>query len=568
MKDRKLRKTGINVMDDARWGTHFCLFYQTRDDLVDILVPYFKVGLENNEFCMWVTSEPLEVEDAKSSLRAALPGLDDYMEKGQIEILDYRQWYTKSGVFEGDMVLQGWVEKEDQAVKRGFDGLRLTGNTFWLEQRDWRAFTDYEAVVDSVIGQYRMLAICTYPLDKCGAAEVVDVVSSHEVALIKRVDEWELIESAQHKRAEQALRESEIKHRNLFEHTRDAIFLADAQTGILIDANLAACNMLGLPRKKIVGMHQSQLHPPEEAERYKTIFQNHVEKGRAITEELYVQRADGQRVPVDISASVVELAGKPIIQGCFRDITERKQVEEELRKSRQQLRNLSAHLLSVREQERTHIARELHDELGQALSILQIDLTWLENRLRTETDKKLWPEKVKSMSKLVETTIKEVQRISRELRPGVLDNLGLAAAVEWQAKEFHKRTGIRCKLCLGVEDMEIGKDLSTALFRILQEALTNVARHSKASSVKINLVEKANKLILRIQDNGRGITTKQISDPGSMGLIGMRERVNFMNGELMLQGVPNKGTTLTVSVPMAKKTFERLQTSQRLNVEG
>ncbi|MFQ6116262.1 MAG: histidine kinase, partial [bacterium] len=266
--------------------------------------------------------------------------------------------------------------------------------------------------------------------------------------------------------------------------------------------------------------------------------------------------------------SVVELAGKPIIQGCFRDITERKQVEEELRKSRQQLRNLSAHLLSVREQERTHIARELHDELGQALSILQIDLTWLENRLRTETDKKLWPEKVKSMSKLVETTIKEVQRISRELRPGVLDNLGLAAAVEWQAKEFHKRTGIRCKLCLGVEDMEIGKDLSTALFRILQEALTNVARHSKASSVKINLVEKANKLILRIQDNGRGITTKQISDPGSMGLIGMRERVNFMNGELMLQGVPNKGTTLTVSVPMAKKTFERLQTSQRLNVEG
>ena len=160
VKDGELRRTGLDVTGDVHWGTPFCLFYQTEEDLADILVPYFKAGLENNEFCMWVTSKPLEVADAKTALRTAASDLDDYIEKGQVEILDYSQGYTESGVFDADRVLQGWVEKETQALKRGFAGLRLTGNTFWLEEEDWRTFTDYEEKVDSVLGQYRMVALC------------------------------------------------------------------------------------------------------------------------------------------------------------------------------------------------------------------------------------------------------------------------------------------------------------------------------------------------------------------------------------------------------------------------
>jgi PAS domain S-box-containing protein len=197
--DYQLRKSGIEAIGDVQWGTHFCQFYRTKKDLIDILVPYFKAGLENNEFCMWVTSIPLKVEDAKQSLRKAVKNLDDLIRKGQIEILDYSQWYTRSGKFNSGKVLKGWVEKERQALEKRFHGLRLTGNTFWLEKNGWKAFTEYEAEVNSVIGQHKMIALCTYSLDRCDACEIIDVVNNHEFALVRREGKWERIESVSRK---------------------------------------------------------------------------------------------------------------------------------------------------------------------------------------------------------------------------------------------------------------------------------------------------------------------------------------------------------------------------------
>lgn len=206
-----MRKLGIDNIQEAPWGTHLCQFYQTKEDLIDILVPYFKAGLETNEYCMWITSEPLKAEDAKNALSKAVKNLDDYLKKGQIEILDYSQWYTASGKFESDRVLQGWIEKEQQAIEKGFAGLRLTGNTFWLEQEEWEEFTEYEAMIDKVIGKHRMIAICSYSLSKCGISEILDVVKNHQFALIRQGGKWEHIESAGRKRAEEALRENKSK---------------------------------------------------------------------------------------------------------------------------------------------------------------------------------------------------------------------------------------------------------------------------------------------------------------------------------------------------------------------
>ncbi|MDD1753320.1 MAG: MEDS domain-containing protein, partial [Methanotrichaceae archaeon] len=191
-----MRHSGIEIVGDVPWGTHFCQFYETGQDLIEILVPYFQEGLIGNEFCMWVTSEPLQVDQAKAALRAAVPDLDRYIEKGQIEFLDYNQWYTRSGTFSADEVLQGWADKLNSALERGYEGLRLTGNTFWLEHANWADFTKHEETVNNVIGRYRMLAVCTYSLQKCGAMEILDVLTNHQFALVKRSGKWEIVESA------------------------------------------------------------------------------------------------------------------------------------------------------------------------------------------------------------------------------------------------------------------------------------------------------------------------------------------------------------------------------------
>ena len=201
----ELRTSGINLIGNVPWGTHFCQFYETKEDLIDILIPYFKAGLENNEFCMLITSDPLSAEEAQNSLQKAVPDLDSYLEAGQIEILPYTEWYKLGGSFDSDRVLNGWIEKLNKALENGYDGLRLTGNTFWLEKEDWDDFVDYEAAVDNVIGKYKMMALCTYCLERCNAAEVIDVVNNHEFALIKRKEKWELIETTEHKRTEQEL---------------------------------------------------------------------------------------------------------------------------------------------------------------------------------------------------------------------------------------------------------------------------------------------------------------------------------------------------------------------------
>ncbi|MFA7097814.1 MAG: MEDS domain-containing protein [Gammaproteobacteria bacterium] len=202
---RDLRKTGIEIIGDVPWGTHFCQFYKTRQDLVDILVPYFKTGLENNELCIWVTSEPLQVREAEAAMRQAMPDFDDYRRRGAIEILSHTEWYRKGGYFDRDRVLNGWVEKHDHGLARGYDGLRLSGNTLWLEKSLWADFTEYEAAINGVVEKYAMLVLCTYSEDRCGASEVIDVLQNHQFALIKREDQWVLIENSERKRAAEAI---------------------------------------------------------------------------------------------------------------------------------------------------------------------------------------------------------------------------------------------------------------------------------------------------------------------------------------------------------------------------
>jgi PAS domain S-box-containing protein len=329
-----MRDSGIGLIGKVPWGTHFCQFYQSKEDLVDILVPYFQSGLENNELCMWVTSDPLNVDEARSALAGRVPDLERYEDSGQIEILDYSEWYTPSGSFDSDLVLAGWARKEAAAMERGFAGLRLTGNTFWLEKRDWRAFSDYEAAIDSVIGDRRMLALCTYSTERCGAFEVIDVVSNHRFALIKQSGNWAIIESQHHRKIEEALRESEERYRSLVELSPVAI--AVHRDGRYLYVNPAAMRLFaaGSP-EDLVGRKVLDLVHPDDREAVSGRIRRIVEEGRTTEgREVRIFRLDGRPVHVVAAGTTISFEGRPAVQIVLQDDTERKRAEEELRRAK------------------------------------------------------------------------------------------------------------------------------------------------------------------------------------------------------------------------------------------
>ncbi|HEX7952448.1 MAG TPA: response regulator [Burkholderiales bacterium] len=229
------------------------------------------------------------------------------------------------------------------------------------------------------------------------------------------------------------------------------------------------------------------------------------------------------------------------------EIRERKVAEDHLRESEVQLRALAARLISIREEERTRIAREIHDELGQVLTGVKMDIMWLSKRLDA-TDKAL-VEKTTSMGQLIDSTMHLVRKISSGLRPEILDDMGLVAAIGWQTNEFQKRMGMRCRVRLPEDQPVLDMDLSTTAFRIFQEILTNIARHAKANSVYVQLTISDGLLNLEVTDDGIGISESQIGGHESLGLLGMQERAQLMGGKVIIQGNAGRGTKVSVTIP-------------------
>jgi PAS domain S-box-containing protein len=205
----EMRKTGVEVVGDMPWGTHFCLFYETRADLLETLVCYCKAGLESQEFCLWVVAEPLTRADAREALQRVLPDLDRYLADHSIEIVTARDWYLHDGTFDLTRVISGWNEKLASASARGYVGVRVTGDTAWLEKKDWKDFCEYEESLNHAVANQRLAVLCTYPLAACGASEILDVVRTHQFAVTKRRGSWDVIETAGHKQAK-----AEIKRLN------------------------------------------------------------------------------------------------------------------------------------------------------------------------------------------------------------------------------------------------------------------------------------------------------------------------------------------------------------------
>jgi PAS domain S-box-containing protein len=1023
---QELRKTGISLVGDVPWGTHFCHFYQTKQDLLDTLIPYFKAGLESNEFCLWIVSDSdlITVEEAKGALTQTVPDLDRHLSDGNIEILDRHDWYFEKDVLNLERVTSAWDAKVKRALALGYDGMRVSADTFWLAEKDWKDFFAYEKRVNDWITDQFMTVSCTYPLAKSGAAEVLDVVQAHQFAIARRHGEWEVIETpeliqakaeikrlneeleqrvvertgelrlaneelrkemierkqaeaslhvkeqefraivenapdhiirydrefrrvyvnpavaetyglpaealigkpigsviqdagldvkddelaqvrqriqavfdtgkscefeiawptpsgrkyyssrlfpeldlrglvinvlgiarditerkraeeelaerlrfetlvtelsaafanlspnqvdreidkwlqilaeflsvnrasffqfednwetlyrshsytvagieplppapmgmkdqfpwitdqlrqgltvkweripddmpeeaakekdyaarlgvksglnipvrmggsvicaitftslatyrdwpdtlvarlrlvgeifaaaverkradAERKRADEALRESEARNRAILKALPDLIFLL-TNDGVFLDYYAKDTRDLLVRPEQFLGKHVKDVLPPELADSLTRDFQGMTEESetrvleyplqvgedhryfearivrcnsdkilcvaRNITErkqaeddlrkqkeilqtiidnipvmirflgpdgsilvnraweqtlgwsleevrqlkfdlfnELYPDPQERQLATEFITAATgnwedfkIQVRDGRVINATFinirlsdgtnisigQDITERKQAEKQLEATTKQLRALSASLQSAREQESARIAREIHDELGGALTSLRWDLEAIDDAISEATDFTQLGDlrtKIETMITLTATTLDTIKRLASELRPMVLDELGLVDAIEWQTAQFETRTGIAVQYVCPLEKVDLNREQSTAVFRILQEAMTNILRHAQATNVNIIMTQKAGEFELTIKDNGRGITESQTSGTQSLGLLGMRERAHLVGAQIEIAGMPGKGTLVAVRIPLS-----------------
>jgi PAS domain S-box-containing protein len=720
--ETELRKTGIGPVGDMPWGTHFCHFYETKQDLLDTLVPFFKAGLESKEFCLWVVSnsELITVGEATGALERAVPDLGRHLSKGSIEILDGRDWYFQDDSLKLEKVTRAWDEKLKRALSLGYEGLRASGDTLWLRENDWKDFCAYEKQVNDSISNRPMTIMCTYPLAQSKAAAILDVVETHQFAIARRQGDWKILQApelleakaeiqrlneavqrvgeratepplalkygvavltvavslviaqylethltpapgmlflcalmlvawyggmkpgllamalallafkyyfvtplhslnvgvkeiprllifasasafavtlaaaqrntaqslrrardvlngtvqelkrsneslrgknAERKRAEEAQQRSEERFRQIAENIREVFWMTTADLNTTLYISPAYEAVWGQSRERLYQNPRSffdAIHP-EDRPRVVAIMETDREHGFEV--EYRVVQPDGSiRWIWDRGFPIKDDAGRVYrLAGIAEDITERKQSEEDLRSTGEQLRALSARLHSAREEEGIRIAREVHDELGAALASLRWGMEGIDKMVAESGDQFQAPvirKRIAGLFGLTDTAIRIVRRIASELRPGVLD-LELVAAVQWQAQQFQDRSGIVVE-CACPEEIALSQEQGTAVFRIFQEALTNILRHAQASRVDVTMTEEADVLVLTIRDNGRGIREDEKSGPLAIGLLGMRERAHLVGGELDIAGAEGKGTTITVRLPIdrPKDPFE------------
>jgi len=343
-----------------------------------------------------------------------------------------------------------------------------------------------------------------------------------------------------------AIQESEQKYRNLFENSQVGIVRVSLDDFRILDCNATCLRIF----EKDAAADVEALLRMSFSEEDRRMFTERLLKEEAV-ENVQRRIVANPAQPLWISFSFRIFPDRKFAEGILVDVTEGKNAEEQLLASHQQLRNLAAHLQSVREEERVKIAREIHDELGQVLTVAKMYLSVLLDGIMAgqPTPMESIHKSLESITKIVDDSITLVKGIAYQLRPIILDDLGLKEALEWEAAEFQKRTGIVCRVSSD-EDLDLGREESAAVFRILQEALTNVARHAKASKVDVKLRATGKKLTLHITDNGKGILSTDKQKSKSLGIVGMKERALFLGGHLDVTGVQDGGTVVALEVPM------------------
>ena len=584
-----VRNRGVNGLGGAPWGMHGCLFYETKQDLLDTLVPFFKTGLEHGEACLWIVSEPLTLEEAGQALRQAVPEFDRYLGEQSIELSSSTGWCFEGGTDDLRRIIGHLNDKLAEAMARGYTGLRVSRNSGALERTDFESTRDYESELNNAIAAGPLMILCTYPIAGSGAADLLEATHAHPVCATARKGDWEFIETPALKEAKAGIKRLNQRLEQKLVEGSAALQAANEELRAEIDERKRVeeelrnqkevlqkifdhipvmINFMGpggeiklvnQEWQRVVGRTLEEIREhnldivdiitecyPDPNDREEVL--NFISRSTGEWKELKATVRDGRLL--DTIWAVVHLSDGSSI-GFGRNITEQKQLEDRIRASAEELRALSASIQAAREEERTRVARTIHDELGSALTSLKWDLEGLDKTISKPVDQAAAAAlrfKISTMMELAESTINTVRRIAWELRPSVLDDLGLMEAIEWQARQFETRTGIVCWRSGSLDNVVFNQEQATAIFRIFQEALTNILRHADATRVDITMAQEGGEFVLAISDNGRGITGIQ---KAGLGILGMQERVRLVGGKIEIHGVEGSGTTISVRVPIA-----------------
>ena len=839
----EVRKSGIGVLGEIPWGTHFCQFYEKKEDLLELLIPYFKTGLENNEYCLWIC-DPLTQNEAYNALKEVIPYFEIYTERKSIEILSHEDWHTRLVKFDAKSINAVWLQKLDDALRRGYDGMRVNRNEPSHDKNHWHDFMEHEHELNGLVRERRMIVLCTYPFSQFNGETSLDVAHAHECIISRRKGHWQMLEEPELKKKkadlinenkeldirvaertnelekvigqlkkeieERQKAEEQLRHEkdlsneiidsipglfalfdenlrfvrwnksfetasgytpaeisklhgieSFYDHEKDkkrtsmilkemiekgngsaevnplmkdgnpiTLFfigrsfkykgqthlittgidvteLRKAETQLIREKELSKQILDSIPgivtvfnenreythwnknferllekTGKKLPLYFEDWHPDENQRQYARELFDTMFSGKLTDLDATISLVTGEPRTLHITGRAIEFEGKPCLLCISMDITERKKAEEELNlayqrlsyhlkntplaviewdkdlnitgwsgqaekifgwtasealgknmlatdfllvyeedrpkvdkvayelmngqvdrnvsvnrnntkdrkviycewynsalrdeagnvitilslthdvteekeaevklnESYQQIRSLTEHLQNIREEERTRISREIHDELGQMLTVIKMDVSWLDKKLGKTNE--AVNEKLHDLIEIIDATVQSVRRISYELRPQLLD-LGLSAAIEWHLKEFEKRSGIRTTFNNPEENPELEDSVRTGLFRIFQESLTNIARHSGADHVHVNLFEKSKQLILSIVDNGKGFDNDKVAEKRTLGILGLLERCQMIGAHCDIQSSPGQGTTVTAVLPLAEKS--------------
>jgi PAS domain S-box-containing protein len=552
------RKSGVEAVGDISWGTHFCLLYKTAEELLEILVPYFAQGLAENEFCMWVTSELVDVEQAKAALRAVVPNLDACIASGQLEIVHYTDWYIRDGQFDGERVLRGWAEKVEMVERLGFEGLRLTGDTFWLEKAVWRGFTRYEEMVHHIIGAKRILALCAFPFPRCDIREIFDIIANHDFALHKEDNRWLSFKSSSRQRLGQALRESEGRRQAILEAVQDAIIAFD-KAGSIYSINAAGARMFGYDARELLEADIRSILPEKWATDFAVAYSPQRQKVRA-SMETKGRRKNGELFPVELTLTATRHNDAPMFVGSVRDLSEKHEVEARLK--RIQIDRLAA---------MGGIAAGLAHELNQPLSAMKTYLKIAERMIDAPPDQR--PVRVEDALARAAEQVDRAGRIISSLR-------GLASHGEPNKliQSLHELIRKTCGCyAASLEDRHISlvlnldaeKDTVLVDGVQIQQALINLLKNAKEAmaesktrclTISTSMAE-GEKIRVDIADSGPGIPDEiksQLFEPshsakaGGMG-VGLpmsRVIIEAHDGRIWAQPDVGQGAAFSFTLPL------------------